>query len=71
MTQIQCCPADIKSLFDNFPDFIQNKTRIAGWGKSTAKAIEEAELLNNIPAPSPDAPSMVAALENYILQVNN
>ena len=25
-------PADIKSLYDNFPDFIQNKTRIAGFG---------------------------------------
>jgi len=25
-------PADIKSLFDNFPEFKQNDTRIAGWG---------------------------------------
>ena len=63
-------PADIKSLFDNFPDFVQNNTRLAGWGKTTHQAIEEAGLTNNIPAPSPDAPSMVAALENYILQVN-
>lgn len=63
-------PADIKSLFDNFPEFVQNNTRIAGWGKTTHQAIEEAQLINNIPAPSADAPSMVAALENYILQVN-
>jgi uroporphyrinogen-III synthase len=59
-------PADIKSLFDNFPDFKQNNTRIAGWGASTNKAIEEAKLVNNIPAPTPDSPSMTAAIEAYI-----
>lgn len=59
-------PQDISSLFDNFPDFEQNNTRIAGWGKTTNHAIETAELINNIPAPSPEAPSMVAAIENYI-----
>lgn len=59
-------PADIKSLFDNFPDFKQNDTRIAGWGASTNKAIEEANLVNNIPAPTPEAPSMTAAIEEYI-----
>ncbi|MCB9247001.1 MAG: uroporphyrinogen-III synthase [Flavobacteriales bacterium] len=63
-------PADIKSLFDNFPDFEQNDTRIAGWGKTTAMAISEKELTNNIPAPTADAPSMVAAIENY-LKVSN
>lgn len=59
-------PADIKSLFDNFPGFKQNDTRIAGWGASTNKAIEEANLLNNIPAPTLDSPSMTAAIEAYI-----
>lgn len=63
-------PADIKSLFDNFPDFEQNKTRIAGWGKTTNMAISERELVNNIPAPTPDAPSMVAAIDNYLQIVN-
>jgi uroporphyrinogen-III synthase len=61
-------PADIKSLYDNFPDFKQNQTRIAGWGETTQQAIEEAKLVCNIPAPTPDAPSIVAAIENYILQ---
>ncbi len=64
-------PADIKSLFDNFPTFVQNNTRIAGWGKSTNQAILEAELINNIPAPNPNAPSMVAAIESYILTMDN
>lgn len=63
-------PADIKSLFINFPEFKQNKTRIAGFGKTTAAAIEEAKLLLNIPAPTVEAPSMVAALEMYIKKVN-
>lgn len=63
-------PADIKSLFENFPDFIQKDTRIAAWGTTTAMAIEEAKLALNIPAPTPEAPSMTMALENYIVQVN-
>jgi uroporphyrinogen-III synthase len=63
-------PADIKSLFDNFPDFKQNNTRIAGWGKTTNDAIEQAKLVNNISAPTAEFPSMVAALEAYIKKVN-
>jgi uroporphyrinogen-III synthase len=63
-------PADIKSLYDNFPDFKQNLTRIAGFGDSTQKAILEHDLILDIPAPTPDAPSMVAALEAYIKRAN-
>ncbi len=63
-------PADIKSLFENFPEFVQKDTRIAAWGATTAAAIEEANLALNIPAPTSDAPSMTMALENYIVQVN-
>jgi len=63
-------PADIKSLFENFPHFEQGETRIAAWGSSTAKAIDEAKLSLNIPAPTPEAPSMTMALENYILEAN-
>jgi len=63
-------PADIKSLFENFPTFEQKDTRIAAWGATTAAAIEEANLALNIPAPTSDAPSMTMALENYIVQVN-
>ena len=63
-------PADIKSLYENFPDFQQKNTRIAAWGATTAAAIEEANLVLNIPAPTSDAPSMTMSLENYIVQVN-
>lgn len=63
-------PADIKSLFENFPDFQQKNTRIAAWGLSTAKAIEDATLMLNIPAPTTESPSMTMALEKYIGTAN-
>ena len=34
-------PSGIDSLVKNFPDFQQNNTRIAGFGRNTAKAIKE------------------------------
>lgn len=63
-------PADIKSLFDNFPKFQQNNTRIAGYGATTDEAIREAGLTNSIPAPTPESASMVSALEKYIFKAN-
>lgn len=60
-------PQDIVSLFANFPDFVQEDRAIAGWGKTTNAAIEEAGLKNTIPAPSPEHPSMVAAIESFVL----
>ncbi len=63
-------PSGIKSLFDNFPDFEQNNTRIACFGPSTAKAVREAGLQLDIEAPTAKAPSMTMALEQYINKVN-
>jgi|UniRef100_UPI00404998B4 uroporphyrinogen-III synthase len=63
-------PSSIHSLFINFPGFKQNFTRIAAFGASTHKAVIEHELVMNIPAPTPEAPSMTMALEQYIKQVN-
>ena len=59
-------PADIRSLFENFPDFKQNKTLIAGFGATTLKAILEANLEPNIQAPTPQTPSMITAVDKYI-----
>ena len=64
-------PSGIKSLFENFPDFKQNKTRMAALGPTTAKAIVEAGLILDIEAPAPNAPSMTGALEIYIKKSNN
>ncbi len=63
-------PSGIKSLFENFSDFEQGKTLIAGFGTTTHKAIEEAGLEVNIKAPHPKYPSMTMALEDYIKEAN-
>ncbi|MFO7934004.1 MAG: uroporphyrinogen-III synthase [Bacteroidales bacterium] len=63
-------PSGIKSLFQNFPDFEQNNTKIASFGTKTAKAVQEAGLRLDIMAPQPKAPSMTMALENFIKEYN-
>lgn len=63
-------PSGIKSLFENFPQFEQNDTRIAVFGNSTVKAAEEAGLQIDIAAPSKETPSMTMALEKYIKEAN-
>jgi uroporphyrinogen-III synthase len=63
-------PSGIKSLFQNFPNFKQNNTKIASFGAKTAKAAEEAGLRLDITAPQPQAPSMTMALENFIKDYN-
>ncbi len=63
-------PSGIESLFQNFPDFKQNKTRIAVFGNTTAKAVEDHGLKVDIMAPTPETPSMTMALERYIEKVN-
>jgi uroporphyrinogen-III synthase len=63
-------PSGIKSLFQNFPDFQQNETRIACFGPTTAQAVREAGLRLDIEAPTAKAPSMTMALEQYIISAN-
>ncbi len=63
-------PSGIKSLFHNFPDFEQNNTRIAAFGPTTAQAVKEKDLILDIEAPLPNAPSMTGALELYIKKAN-
>ena len=63
-------PLGIKSLYDNFPDFKQNQTRIAVFGNSTHKAVEDRGLKINIKAPAPQTPSMTMALEHYLKNSN-
>lgn len=63
-------PSGIKSLYQNYPNFKQNDTRIAAFGPTTSKAVNDAGLSLNIKAPSPEFPSMTMALEQYIKTVN-
>lgn len=66
-------PLSLDSLYDNFPDFKQNNTRIAVYGNSTAKAIEAKGLYIDIKVPDPENPkirSMAEAIEYYIKEAN-
>lgn len=63
-------PSGIKSLFQNFPNFVQNNTRIACFGPTTAQAVRDAGLRLDIEAPTAQAPSMTMALEQYIKKEN-
>jgi uroporphyrinogen-III synthase len=64
-------PSGIRSLKHNFPDFEQNKTRIAAFGPTTSKEVLDQKLILDIEAPMPNAPSMTGALELYIKKANN
>ena len=59
-------PSGVKSLFDNLPKFKQNGTVLGAFGNNTSRAIEEAGLKLDIKAPQPQAPSMVAALDQFL-----
>ncbi|MBP6459123.1 MAG: uroporphyrinogen-III synthase [Crocinitomicaceae bacterium] len=59
-------PGGIESLFKNFPDFKQNDTVIAAFGPTTANAVIKNNLRLDVHAPQPNAPSMTAAIENFV-----
>ena len=59
-------PSGVKSLYDNFPGFKQNGTVIGAFGNNTSKAVEEAGMKLDIKVPSPQKPSMVAALDQFL-----
>ncbi len=59
-------PGGIESLFKNFPDFKQNNTLIAAFGPTTANAVLKNNLRLDVHAPQPNAPSMTAAIENFV-----
>tara|TARA_B100000035_G_scaffold135557_1_gene115544 strand:- start:3576 stop:4310 length:735 start_codon:yes stop_codon:yes gene_type:complete len=59
-------PLGIKSLFENFPDFKQNKTLIAVYGNTTEEAAKAKDLRIDIKAPTESSPSMAMAIEKYI-----
>lgn len=63
-------PQGIESLTKNFPDFQQGDIRIGCFGAATAKAVTEAGLRIDIEAPTAEAPSMTAALDQYLAKNN-
>ena len=63
-------PSGIKSLKENFPDFIQGDIKIAAFGPTTACAVEQEGLRLDINAPNPKAPSMTMALDIFLKEYN-
>ena len=59
-------PYDVKSLYENFPDFKQGDIKFVSYGKSIVKAMEEAGLKIDVKAPTPEAPSVARAIELYL-----
>jgi uroporphyrinogen-III synthase len=60
-------PSGVKSWFDNYPDFSQNEVFLGSFGQNTTKSLEELGLELAIKAPQPQAPSMVSALDKFLL----
>jgi uroporphyrinogen-III synthase len=59
-------PADVKSLQENFPDYVQGEQVLISYGKSIVKAMEDAGLRIDMKAPTPEAPSAARAIELYL-----
>ena len=58
--------SDVKSLFENFPDFKQEQVKFVSFGKSIVSAMEAAGLEIAVKAPTPQAPSAAKAIENFL-----
>jgi uroporphyrinogen-III synthase len=63
-------PSGIKSLKENFPEFIQGDIKIAAFGPTTVSAVQQEGLRVDIDAPNVKAPSMTMALDNYLKEHN-
>ena len=61
-------PFSVQTLFDHDPKYKQNGTLIGAFGPTTSKAVEDNGLRLDIKAPAPNSPSMVAALENFLVE---
>ena len=59
-------PADVKSLYENLPEFKQEDIKFVSYGKSVVTAMNEAGLSIEISAPTPEIPSVAKALEVFL-----
>ncbi len=58
--------ADVKSLYENFPDYTQGTEKFISFGRGVVAAMEQAGLEIAIKAPTPEAPSAARAIEIYL-----
>lgn len=59
-------PSGVQSLLKNFPDFEQKEMIIASFGSATAKTVRDSGLRLDVEAPSPEYPSMTAAMDAFL-----
>ena len=59
-------PADVKSLFENQPEFKQEDLKFVSYGRSVVNAMNESGLSIEISAPTPEIPSIAKALEVFL-----
>lgn len=57
---------EIKSMFEQFPEFKQEDRRICVFGQPAYRAVTERGMTVHIQAGTPEAPSIAVALENYL-----
>lgn len=63
-------PSGIQALLKNFPNYEQGDTVIGTFGASTAQAVRDAGLRLDLEAPSPEFPSITAAISSYVAKSN-
>ena len=63
-------PSGVKALMKNFPHFQQGDIVIGTLGPATAKAVRDAGLRLDIEAPSPQYPSISAAIDDHLRKAN-
>ena len=59
-------PIGVAALKKSLPDFVQGEIKIGCFGATTAQAVKDLGLKLDLIAPTPEAPSMTKALENYM-----
>ena len=62
--------SSVASLIHNFPKFKKSKINLAVFGEKTAEAVKIAKLKATIYAPTPEFPSMVMAIEDFVKKSN-
>jgi len=59
-------PIGVQALKNSFPAFNQGEVKIGCFGATTANAVKELGLRLDLYAPTPEAPSMTKALDNFM-----
>ncbi|MDD2190939.1 MAG: uroporphyrinogen-III synthase [Bacteroidales bacterium] len=59
-------PIGVSSFIESFPGYNHEKIDFAAFGLSTQAALKDAKIKTIIPAPTPQTPSMIMAIDRYL-----